>query len=244
MLKMNKMWDKLKNLVDNNNKFVLSTHMNPDGDGIGSQLGFYYYLISQKKECKIINISNVSKIYKFLDPENIIETYSSLIHDEWIQNCDVAIIFDIGDYKRLGHIGNLIDKYDIFSVSIDHHPSNDSFFKLSILDIDAPATGYLIWKFFNYIKYDDFPLIVSNGLYASLITDTGSFRYNSTIPDCHIMAERLLKNGVKPYDIYSSIYEQKNINQIKLMGKLIENIKFFKDNEFVGLSVEKDILNL
>ena len=53
-----------------------------------------------------------------------------------------------------------------------------------------------------------------------------------------------MKNGVKPYDIYSSIYEQKNINQIKLMGKLIENIKFFKDNEFVGLSVEKDILNL
>ena len=94
----NQMWDELSTLIDKSQIIVLSTHINSDGDGLGSEIAFYYYLKNLKKECRIINATPLPENYKIIDPDGIVEAYSDTMID-WLLGVDLSIIFDIGDYK-------------------------------------------------------------------------------------------------------------------------------------------------
>ena len=85
----------------------------------------------------------------------------------------------------------------------------------------------VFWDFLRFNEYNNIPINAAKGLYCALITDTGSFKYNSTTPECHHMAAHLLSLGVKPYDIYSEVYERREIPQIVLLSLAINKIKFF-----------------
>jgi len=232
-------WNKLLDLINDNDKFLLSTHINPDGDGLGSEVAVYYYLKAMGKDCRIINISKLSDKYLFLNNDNIIETYSRDSHENWISNCDCALIFDIGSFSRLGEISTILKDNSIYSVSIDHHPSTDNFFNHRFLDINAPATGYLVWKFFKSINYD-FSFKIAEALYAALINDTGSFRYNCTTPECHTMAKEILEKGVKPYDVFANIYESRTLPQVKLLSAVISSLKIV--DEFASIKITQKML--
>ena len=219
-------WKELDSLIKASNKILLSTHVNSDGDGLGSEIGMYYYLKSLNKDCRIINPSKFPEIYRIINPEDKVECYS-INQNDWIESIDLAIIFDIGDLNRLNEIYPLIENNKI--CVIDHHPKNDDLsLVLSVIDVYAPATGYMVWKFFQYLKMTKsfLDIKISNALYTALISDTGSFRYGSTHPDCHLMAANLLESGVQPYEVYKSIYEQRPIEQIYLLSKVIKALKF------------------
>ena len=141
-------WNLLNNILNKSKNIVLSTHVNPDGDGLGSQVAMYYYLKSLDKDVKKINISKLPDKYTFLNNDNIFEHFDITQHSEWIIKSDCSIIFDIGNYKRLGEIAKLISENNIYAVSIDHHPSDDTFFDYKFLDITSPATGFLVWQYF------------------------------------------------------------------------------------------------
>ena len=210
-------WQELKSLIIKSKKILLSTHVNSDGDGLGSEIAMYYYLKSLNKNCRIINPSKFHEIYRVINPEDIVECYSE-DQDNWIKSIDLAIIFDIGDHNRLNEIYPLIKNNHI--CVIDHHPKKDNLTAtLPIIDVKAPAAGYMVWKFFQYlgIEKSGLDIKISNALYAALISDTGSFRYGSTHPDCHLMAANLLESGVQPYEVYKSIYEQRPIEQVYLL---------------------------
>ena len=237
---MNINWNNLTSLIKDSNKILLSTHINPDGDGLGSEIALYHYIKSLNKDCRIINISDLDDKYQFLNKNQIIEVFDLNSHSKWIGSCDCAIIFDIGDYKRLGNISEILKNNDVKRISIDHHPSDDSFFDFRCLDITAPATGYLIWQYFKDINFN-LTYDIAEGLYTALITDTGSFRYNSTTPDCHKMAKEILESGIKPYDIYASVYEQRTIPQVKLLGSVIDSLKI--TDEFASIKITTQMLD-
>ena len=220
-------WNAFSALINKSQSVLLITHVNADGDGLGSQIAFYHYLNSLGKDCRIINPTPLPHNYKIIDPERIVEAYDDA-SNTWISKIDLAIVFDIGDYRRVGKIGELVYK-KIISVSIDHHPARKNHpFALNLVDSDAPATGYLIWKYFQEIGYasNDMPVPIAQALYASIVTDTGSFKYQSTTPDTHIMAAQLLNCGIKGYEIQKEIYEQREISQINLLGIIISKLKF------------------
>ena len=121
-------WNQLNVVIQKSNSVVLSTHVNPDGDGLGSQLALYYYLKDIGKDCRIINTSKLPELYKFLDPDNIVEHYSDKKHNDFFKNVDIVIALDIGDYKRMNEIKDKINEYNLYSVSIDHHPEEEKFF--------------------------------------------------------------------------------------------------------------------
>ena len=234
-------WNNLTELINKSKNILLSTHVNPDADGLGSEVAMYYYLQSLKKHCKIINISGITEKYEFLNKNKIIEKYDQSRHDEWIKQCDCAIIFDIGDFRRLGVISDIIKMNKIYCVSIDHHPSDDAFFNYKFLDVTSPATGFMVWKYFKYIKLKAISINIAEALYAALITDTGSFRYNSTTPQTHVMAKELLETGLKPYDIYAKIYEQRSLSQMKLLGEAINSLRIV--DEFASLIITQKMIN-
>ena len=238
-----KNWVHLTRTINEAEIILLSTHINPDGDGLGSEIAFYYYLIDLGKECRIINISDLPSNCKIIDPDKIIETYDILC-DEWLESVELTIVFDIGDFKRTGVIGEKV-RPNSKLVCIDHHPpKEDHPFDLNIIDMNAPATGYMLWKYFQHINYLEpkLSIKIANGLYASVVTDTGSFKYQSTTSDTHIMAAYLLECGVDGYDIQRSIYEQQPISQINLLGKVIRDLNFSKNGKVVWTIITQDML--
>ena len=232
-------FDYIKKKIESSENILLSTHENPDCDGLGSEIAIYYYAKSLGKNCRIINCTAMSSKYSFIDPENIIEVYSEDC-DNWLRNIDLAIIFDIGSHKRLKEISKLISNCSN-KISIDHHlSSSQNYFSLELVDTQSPATGSIVWSFLDYIKSDVLKDIkVSNALYASIITDTGSFRYSNTSSETHNIAASLLDSGVQPNEIYQSIYENRTKSQIALLSHVIDNVKYAINNEVAYVTLFK-----
>ncbi len=238
-----KTWDQLTNVINDSNNILLSTHFNADGDGLGCEIAFYYYLKEKGKKCRIINATHLAYNYEVIDPQQVVETYDVNM-DGWLESVDLTIVFDIGDYRRTGPIGEKVYSSSKV-VSLDHHPPKDGHpFVLNIVDENSPATGYMVWKYFQHIGQtnEKLPIIIANGLYASLVTDTGSFKYQSTTPDTHLMAAYLLDCGVEGYEIQKAIYEQRRLPQVKLLGSVINNLKYSKRGKVVWVIISQELI--
>ena len=133
--------------------------------------------------------------------------------------------------RRVGDIGQQVYG-KCTSVSIDHHPAREDHpYTLNIVDELSPATGYMIWKYFQHINFSDgkLPIEVANALYASVVTDTASFKYQSTTSDTHYMAANLIESGVEGYNIQRCIYEQRKLSYVKLTGSVIQSLQYSVD---------------
>ena len=237
----NTKWDRLSAVVDKGKNILLSTHINADGDGVGSQVAFYYYLEDIGKKCRIINATKLPENLNIIDPNKVVETYDESLND-WLDRVDLVILFDIGDYRRTGPIGERVYSNSKI-VSIDHHPVRDGHpFELNIVDSSASSTGYMVWKYFEYLGKNKLSLNIANALYAAVVTDTGSFKYQSTTPDTHLMAAHLLESGVQGYDIQKSIYEQNKLSRIRLMGKVIDSLSFSANGLVVWSFINQDMI--
>ena len=236
-------WNLLDKIINGSKKVFLTTHVNPDADGLGSELAIYYYLKCINIDCKIINASKTPEYLHFLDPDGIIEVWDENKHSNWIKDVDMSIAFDIGDYRRMNDLSKVIKENNIYSVIIDHHPYNSEFFDLVLVDTNVAATGYMVWSYLNHCNFKEYNNISLDALYSALITDTGSFRFNSTDSDCHKMAGFLLDKGVKPYDVYEKLYERRSLYQIKLLSESIKELKFNFNKQVCGVIISKEIQN-
>ena len=234
------MSDQINKIIQNSNKIVLSTHEKPDADGLGSAIAFYYYLKTLNKEVRIIQPSKFPEDCNIINPDDIVDTFSN--EDiPWIESSDLLILFDVGHYKRSKDVSIIALKNNIDILSIDHHQNDDiDIFKASIIDINAPATGFVVWKYLSQNLDKPWNIKICNALYAALMTDTGSFRYNNTTAETHKMASELLSFGVKPYDIYVAIYEQRKLSQLRLLSYVINNLKFTINNKVCYCILDKD----
>ena len=236
-------WESLNKIISKSKNIVLSTHVNPDGDGIGAELGMYYYLKKIGKKCNIVNASKTPVFLDFIDPDMVIEVWDDEKHPSFMKDVDLLISFDIGDYKRLEKIKEHAELNHIYSVSIDHHPYEGDFFDLALVDVNYPATGQMVWDFLQYNNSGDLNIIQANALYAAIITDTGSFRYSSTDPQCHLMASHLLESGVDSYKVYESIYERRSKEQIMLLSSAINALKFSFNGIVCGVIITRKMLD-
>ena len=240
---LKKDWNRLSQLIEISNKILLSTHFNADGDGLGSEIALYYHLKDLGKDCRIINNSPFPKQYKIIDPESIVEEYDSKEMDSWLKDIDLSIIVDIGELKRIAPLLSFVENKS--HVIIDHHPSRDTKnLGYNIIDSSAPATGYMIWKYFNHISKQSstYHETIINGLYVSLISDTGSFKYESTNADTHVMATFLHEHNLKHYELHKNIYEQKKKSQVKLLGSVINNLKTSSDGQISWFIIDQTMI--
>ncbi|HNE84032.1 MAG TPA: bifunctional oligoribonuclease/PAP phosphatase NrnA [bacterium] len=222
--KKKNMFDAIKPVIAKAKTFVLTTHVNPDGDGLGSEAAMYLFLKSLKKSPRIINTSPIPKAFQYLNYGNIIETYEPAKHDKVIQKADVVMVLDISVSKRLDRMQEAVVQAPGATICIDHHLDNDGFADHLCIDEKAPATAELVYNFIRYFKgKPNFKM--AQALYTSLLTDTGGFRFNSTRPETHHMAAELLAIGVKPNDIYSQIFEQGRMSSLKLLGRALDRMK-------------------
>ena len=236
-------WNKVDEVISAAKKIFLTTHENPDGDGLGSEVALYHHLIEIGKEVKIINCSPTPEIYDFLNLDNCIETFKQSSHLEWIKNTDLAIVFDVGDFKRVREIKSLINEYDIPVMNIDHHPHPDNHgFSYNIVDIKSAATGCMVRSYLKEARKRPLTKQMCDGIYTAVMTDTGCFKYSNTDTYCHSIAIECLEKGVDSNFIYQKIYENSSKTRISVLGEMISNIKYDLDGQFAWSVVSNDTM--
>jgi len=242
---MNIDWQPLIKRIKSADSIVLTTHVSPDGDGIGSEMALWHFLESLGKTVYIINPSVTSREYQFLDPDGVIQVYDREKHFQLIQDADLYLVLDIGSFTRLRQLGEDIENGPGENVCIDHHPHIEHGFDYKIIDENAAATGMLVYELLKSLDKTEINFTIAQALYCAVMTDTGSFRFNNTTPETHQVAKELLEYGVKPYMVYRNVYESYSLERMKLLGKIIDNLQFTEDRRIayfpVTLEMQKDV---
>jgi phosphoesterase RecJ-like protein len=215
----------LKKLLIKYDKFIITCHVNPDADALGSELAMYYILKKLDKKVRIINYSQTPENLLFLDKNNVIETYEKSLHDEIILDSDVVIFLDLNAISRTKTMFEVFNTFDKIKICIDHHEYPENFTPYIISKTESCATGEIIYDFINDSKICAIDYDIAFCLYAAIMTDTGSFRFDRTSSKTHRIVAEFLDMGINPNEIYTEIYEKSNFGKIKLLGLMLSELK-------------------
>jgi phosphoesterase RecJ-like protein len=235
-------YKEIESIIAGKEKIFISSHINPDGDSLGSASAMYHHLKKLGKDCRIINHSPMPEVYNFLNTDNI---FYELDGDNagFIKNADLGIILDIGDFYRLGDIAYLVEDNDIETLSIDHHPQSDNdLFTNTFIDLNACSVGEILYSYFCNINKTLIDKNIMLGLYVAVLTDTGSFRHSNTTEISHQIAVDAISMKIEISKIYQHIYESSSVSRIKLLGNVIQNLNFDCNGELAWFSLNEDMV--
>ena len=237
-------WKHINNYINEADTILLTMHENPDGDGLGSATAMYHYLKEIKKDCRILNVSLLPVEYDFLNKDDIIETYDPDVHNSWISTVDLAIIFDVGDYKRIRELKTQIKDNKIKTLNIDHHPHpKDHPFTYNVVDLNAASTGDMVYDYIKSVRKGKISKLMAKGIYTAVMTDTGCFRYSNTNTHCHNIAIECMDVGIDTTNIYQKIYESSSQSRIALLGNILQNIHYELDGEFAWFIIDQKLIS-
>lgn len=230
-------------IVDRASTFVLTTHVNPDGDGLGCELAIAAYLRAKGKRVSILNHSATPPNYLFLDPANDIQRYDPSRHESLIAEADVIVVLDSNHPDRLVSMQQAVLSSRATKVCIDHHLDTAPFADLYIIDEPATATGEIVFKLIAYLDGTALDKSVCATLYAAIMTDTGGFRYPKTDSEVHRIVAQLIDHGADPVEIYNQIFDQGSPNRLQLLGKVLAGLTLAHDGKLAYISVTREMLS-
>jgi len=233
----------LKDLILKNHKFIITCHVNPDADALGSELAMYYILKKLDKKIRIINYSTTPENLLFLDTESVLEVYNSKIHDDVILNSDAVIFLDLNAINRTKLMAEVFNKFNKVKICIDHHEYPENFTDYIISLTENCATGEIIYDFIKATGICEVDYNIAYCLYAAIMTDTGSFRFERTSPKTHRIIAEFLELGIKPNEIYINVYEKSNIEKIKLLGLMLSNLMINEEKNICYYLITQDLIN-
>ncbi|MBN1480486.1 bifunctional oligoribonuclease/PAP phosphatase NrnA [candidate division KSB1 bacterium] len=234
-------WSPFRQFLANKSTILITTHLNPDGDALGSELALAHYLREVGKRVFIINSDPLPHFLHFLTDDVHIEQFSGERHAGIIDHCDGCIVVDVSEWKRLGEISTLIKARALPIACIDHHLSAGKLGDIQVLDEYASSTGELIYDFLKTVKAN-FSQSVVDALYTCILTDTGSFKFSNTTAQTHFIAANLLGMGAHFERIYAELYESDSKSRTLLKGHLLADMKFECDDRFVWFVLSQELL--
>jgi phosphoesterase RecJ-like protein len=213
-------------------RICLTTHVNPDGDGIGSETGLAHLLRAQGLDVAITNPSPTPPRFRFLleDLPGVDRTPEAV---KELRRADLIIVLDISDLGRLGMLAETVRDRGVPVACIDHHVSPGSLPNgPRYLDPSAAATGELV---FELAVANGWPITqgAARALYVALLTDTGGFRFSNTHPRTLRIAAELLETGVDPEQIYLDVYARAPEGRPRLFAEALQTLVVEPD---VGLA--------
>jgi phosphoesterase RecJ-like protein len=236
-------WQDIIRLIETDQSFLITSHINPDCDALGSELALAEHLVNLGKEVTVINSDAVPPAYRFLDPQQKVNRYSRKKHAAVIDEARVIFVLDAsGGWERLGAIGKALRDSQATKICIDHHPDASSFVDVAVIDTDAAATAELIYDLILAME-GSLSHLMAQALYAGIMTDTGSFRFPKTSSQTHCITAKLLAAGADPLTIYRQIYEQYSVGLVKLKGHVLESIKTTANGQLAYYSLTRETLD-
>lgn len=233
-------WTPLADLIESHDRFLVTTHVRPDGDALGSEVGMVGLLRQKGKDVRVVNASRTPPRYDFLDPSGeLFEHYGTQVVDRDLADREVAVILDLSAWSQLGDMADCIRGFAGPRVVIDHHVSQDdlraSFFK----DTSAEATGTLIVRLIRALG-GSFTPEIATGLVTAIAMDTGWFHHPNTSPETFRTAADLVESGAKVDQIYRLLFERNSLGRLLLMGETLANMRTDCDGRIAYATVTRE----
>ncbi len=203
---------------------MLTTHVNPDGDAIGSLLAMGLALDELNIKTKLYGESSIPELYRFLPWSHRV---CRRLDD--IEEFDAAMVLDCGEPARVGNLAGRIMRIPLV-INMDHHCTNTRFGHLNHIDERACATSEIVYKLLRKMgsKIDQ---AIARCLYTGILTDTGSFRFSNTNRAAFEICQELVNAGVDPYDVAKHVYGQYSLARIKLLNRALESLEISKNGK-------------
>jgi len=212
-------------MLENAANLVLTTHVNPDGDGLGSELALGRYLKKTGKHVTIFNHSETPENYRWMDPDGEVVRYSAERHAGIIMEADLIVILDTNQPERLRSLRPAVEESHAKKVIIDHHLEPHPFGDHYVIDDEATSTGEIVYRILMHLGAQHIDAPIAQALYTAIMTDTGSFRYPRTDPEIHRIAAHLLEFGVVPIEVFANVYEGWSQGRMRLLGEVLDSMK-------------------
>lgn len=229
-------FNQLEDLIKNSTKILIMSHINPDGDALGSTSSMYTIIYEKfKKKADILVIGHLPNCYKFLPH---IETAKFEFDISMVY--DLVITLDVASLDRLANHQILFDKAKN-TINIDHHKTNNGFADINIINPSASSTGEVLLGIYNEQNWD-ISLETATGLYTAILTDTGGFRYENTSEKVFLSVAQLVKIGINPNEIYKNCYEKKSKDFVMFQNSCVNKAEFlFNDKVAYTTIYKKDL---
>ncbi len=234
-------WAGLIRLIEQNDRFVLATHVHADGDGLGSQIALRHALTRRGKQVRIINTDPPPPNYAFIAPDGLVEIYDPGRHDEWIRGAGAIILLDNASAKRFGALQGPITSSPAPKACIDHHPHPDTQWDVMAVDETAAATGQMVYRLLKAMD-GAIPPEAAEPLYVSIVTDTGNFRFSNTRADVLTIAADLVASGVSVPRVYQEVYERNPVAYTRLVGAALSDMRLECDGRLGYLVITRAML--
>lgn len=221
-------------LIKESKKIYIGSHVQPDGDNIGSLLALGMAINKINKNVRVLKVDDIPSDYEFLPNLQLIKDY------DLEPNIDTFIALDSSDMERLG-IGKQFAENANNIINIDHHVTNTNFGDINIVSPSSAATGELIYEFIKKmgVKIDK---NIATCLYTAISTDTGSFIYSNTTYKTHLIIAELLKTGIDTNSININLYQKRSIERTNLFIDALKNLEMFSDGKIGMVSITQEIL--
>ena len=225
----------LHDFLERHQRFLLTTHINPDGDGLGSEAAMALWLVGLGKSVRILNDSPVPAAYRFLARHLPLESFEPEIAEQRFAEADALVVLDTGNRQRIGRLAPLLDRHPIAIAVVDHHVSHArGFGQVNVIESEASATGEIVYDLIRESGGAVTPEI-AEALYIALMTDTGSFRYSNTDTDAHRMAAELLALGLDPQRLYAQVHSHASAERMRFFGEVLSALALEADGRLVVL---------
>jgi bifunctional oligoribonuclease and PAP phosphatase NrnA len=226
-------------LLDAAATVVLTTHVNADGDGAGSQAAMAAWLLDRGKKVSIANPTGFPRRFTYLLPDavEILEPGTEL--DSRVRTADAVLVMDTGEPRRVGRVAKHLPEGRV--LVLDHHPPAEGGIRgPGLRDPTASATGELVYDLFA-LAGDDWATPMVQGVYVAIETDTGSFRFSNTTPRTHAIAADLLRRGVDPESVYRRLHATVPVERIRMIRLSLEHLETDPDLPITWITVPREV---
>ena len=216
------------------NHVLLATHINPDGDAIGSLIALGLALNALNKKTTLYNESPIPVAYHFLPWVNHIER-----HIDGVSSFDTAIILDCSELKRIGKAGLTVSRIPVI-INIDHHITNTGFGDFQLVDTFACATAQILYRLLRRMDIS-ISRDMAVSIYTGILTDTGSFRFSNTNRAAFEISGEMVRLGVDPYHVAQHLFGRYSFGRTKLLNLALDSIEITDNGKFSLMTLTKEM---
>lgn len=214
-------------IIKSSKNILIVSHVNPDGDTLGSMCALYSAIEKRyKKKCEMLILSKLPKVYEFLP--NISEA-KSLDKLDKSRIYDLVIAVDIASLDRILEAQVLFNKAK-FTINFDHHKTNNGYGSMTFVEPNASSTGEVIYKVLKNNGWD-IDIDTANCLYTAILTDTGGFRFENTSAEVLKISSELVELGVNPMCVYKKCFESKTKAMVLFQAYCVGKSVFVDDDK-------------
>ena len=232
-------WPRFCEVIHASNNVILTSHIRPDCDALGSCLGMAGLLESLGKKVRIVCGQEVPANLRFIDPDKRIMCIGKDISADQLADADLHIILDTSAWIQLGDMADVIRNSTYKKIIFDHHEGEDDIDAELFKNTKAEAVGRMIVEAAEHLEVTMTPEVAQPVL-AALATDTGWFRFGSVSPGTFRAAAKLQEFGAQPSKLYGDLYERETVGRVKLRGTVLARVETELDGRFVHTFIKPD----